>query len=151
MDISPGKIAITFSAGATCTNGPTSDCSLCNCSYIIDGLTPDTSEEHKSAHLATPVSFDARRLKLATLAVESFGRLGIADTANRSDRHERGWRERRWSLAPQGNLEGTDTTDGHLAQGAEVPAFAADSAGREGMSYFQRTRGSNRNGYRPHG
>ena len=43
-----------------------------------DGLAASKSEAPKRSHYAQPgqVSFDERRHKLATLAVESFGRLG---------------------------------------------------------------------------
>ena len=43
-----------------------------------DGLAASKSEARKRSHYARPgqVSFDERSYKLATLAVESFGRLG---------------------------------------------------------------------------
>ena len=46
-----------------------------------DGVAAAASETRKSAHYARPgnVSFDERSFKLATLAVESFGRLGESD------------------------------------------------------------------------
>ena len=44
-----------------------------------DGSAASTSEARKCQHYARPghVSFDERSHKLATLAVESFGRLGV--------------------------------------------------------------------------
>lgn len=52
---------------------------LRNASATTDGPAAITSEERKSAHYARPehVSFDGRRFKLVTLAVERFGRLGV--------------------------------------------------------------------------
>ena len=45
----------------------------------LDGSAASTSEARKSQHHARPwhASFDARSQKLAALAVESFGRLGV--------------------------------------------------------------------------
>ena len=47
--------------------------------YTYDGSAASASEARKRQHFARPgqVSFNERSHKLATLAVESFGRLGV--------------------------------------------------------------------------
>ncbi|CAB1110064.1 unnamed protein product [Ectocarpus sp. CCAP 1310/34] len=57
---------------------PQAQVHLRNGSATSDGIAAQASEARKRQHYARPghVSFDERRFKLTTLAVESFGRLG---------------------------------------------------------------------------
>ena len=92
-----------------------------------DGSAASTSEARKRNHYARmgQVSFDERSCKLATLAVESLGRLGnessdLIDQADRSGNGKHSGRNGRIVLIAERRLQGTP-----------IPNHACDHSGRD--------------------